>query len=291
MPHLAFEQKVTSMKKISIVVTIVAVLLAAVMLLYGCTFRIQCAEESKMCSDGNILKTCVKLGENNNAWVQSEDCAAAGMICDGQTKTCVAGCTYSYTDQTGTMRSIGVSEGTAQCFNASILGSCTGSTIIITNCAVTGKSCSNDACIAPSNGSIYVSSSPTAAVRLNNVLRGNSPRNISLLPGTYSVNVSKSGYLDNVTSISVTSGANKNHNVILRNVTSVINNGSIYVTGTLGATVRLNNVVRGNIAINISLLPGTYSVNVSKSGYLDNVTSISVTSGVQKNHYVNLSLI
>src|SRR3989344_3498076 len=153
MPHLAFEQKVTSMKKISIVVTIVAVLLAAVMLLYGCTFRIQCAEESKMCSDGNILKTCVKLGENNNAWVQSEDCAAAGNICDGQTKTCVAGCTYSYIDQTGVSRQLGFAEGATGCIDTNTAAACQSGVIVQTNCVDTDQACVDGACT--SGGFIY----------------------------------------------------------------------------------------------------------------------------------------
>ena len=267
MPHLAFEQKVTSMKKISIVVTIVAVLLAAVMLLYGCTFRVQCAEGSKMCGDGNILKTCVKLGENNNAWVQSEDCAAAGNICDGQTKTCAAGCTYSYIDQTGVARSMGFAEGATGCIDANTAAACQSGVIAQTNCVANNQACVDGACT--SGGCVYNYIDSTGVAQKMAFPDGATGCVDSVRLG--SCQAGSVAIIDCNAQGGVCEGSQcTTSNVGTVSISSNQADSLVYIDGQYTGTTLASEV----------LIPGTHDVKVLKTGFNEFQTTVDVVEGI-----------
>lgn len=134
------------------------------------------------------------------------------------------------------------------------------------------------------NGSLLVYSNLTGAnVTINNTLVGSTPLNISLVPGTYLVNVSNYSYHQNSTIIYVPNNASNITNLSLRPM-----NGTLQITSNaLDTNISVNNTYFGLSPINISLVAGSYSITATKTGYLPNV---SITL-VVRNQTSNLSFV
>jgi hypothetical protein len=135
--------------------------------------------------------------------------------------------------------------------------------------------------IPPTTGSIFAGSSPAfVTASLNGVIKGITPLTISdLAAGTYTLNLSQSGYYDNVTSVEVYAG--RTTNVVLYLTPLPPTTGSISASSNPSkAIASLNGVIKGRTSIVIPYLtPGTYTLNLSQSGYYDNVTSVEVYAG------------
>jgi hypothetical protein len=138
-------------------------------------------------------------------------------------------------------------------------------------------------------GSIYAVSSPSnATARLNGVTKGITPLTISnLTAGTYTLNLSRSGYYDNVTSVIVYAGQTTNVYAYL----SPISTGSIYATSNpSNASVQLNGTNKGLTPLVISnVTAGNHYLLFSKPGYYDNVTSVNVRAGQSTSVSLSLS--
>ncbi len=121
------------------------------------------------------------------------------------------------------------------------------------------------------SGSISVTSSPTGAlVTLDGVNKGITPIKIDNLgPGQHSIRLSKGGYHDATTTVTVLAGATSPYSYTLNPVAQAVRTGSIYVSSSpTGALVTLDGVNKGTTPIRIdNLTSGQYSLQLSKEGY------------------------
>jgi len=132
-------------------------------------------------------------------------------------------------------------------------------------------------------GSIAAQSSPAgAAIYVNGVNYGKSPITIhNLVPATYSVMATLSGYKSTSQLITVGPGQTAGYNPTLQPQSGPVTTGAIFAqTEPDGAVIYMNGVSYGVSPVTIpNLNPGTYSMKAAMSGYSSDTRRITVSSG------------
>ncbi|KQC03989.1 MAG: hypothetical protein APR53_04245 [Methanoculleus sp. SDB] len=130
-------------------------------------------------------------------------------------------------------------------------------------------------------GSISVSSSPTGAtIYLDGVNKGTTPATLTgISPGTHTVKLTKSGYYDYTKTVTVVAGQ-----TTAMSATLYPSTGSISVTSNpTGASIYLDSVYQGTTSKTLSgIAEGTHTIKLTKSGYQDYTTTVTVVAGQTK---------
>jgi len=133
-------------------------------------------------------------------------------------------------------------------------------------------------------GSLSVNSAPSGAIAyLDNVFKGTTPLTITgVSAGYHSVKLTKSGYYDYLANVYVPPKRTAVLNAILTPIIPINNTGSLFVSSTPSAApLFVDNVFKGLTPITVSgLSAGSHSVKVSKTGYFDFVTTVSISAGL-----------
>jgi len=142
------------------------------------------------------------------------------------------------------------------------------------------------------SGSLSVSSDPTGAtVTIDGTQEKKTPYTYTnIQPGTYSVEIKKSGYTSYTKTVKITSGADSKISASLSPVTTT---GSLTVNSDpSGASIYLNGVYRGISPIHIdSLDSGIYTIKAEKSSYKTETEIINLIAGQENSASLSLSLI
>jgi hypothetical protein len=130
-------------------------------------------------------------------------------------------------------------------------------------------------------GTIYVTSSPSGAyARVDGGDTSLTPASFTGLSSGYAhtVQISMPGYQPYSSSARVTAGGTTNVNAILSPTQGA---GTLYIDSIpAGADIYLNTAYRGYTPSTIgNLLPGTYSIRLSRSGYEDWTGQVTIASG------------
>jgi hypothetical protein len=145
-----------------------------------------------------------------------------------------------------------------------------------------GKTSGGSGNQTPQTGSIAVGSNPAgAAILLDGINKGTTPTILADVPvGPHTILLTKTGYSDSSTSVTVNVGKTTNLKVTL---TPMI--GSILVKSTpSGAKILLDGVNRGTTPAVLTGIPtGTHTVLLKKTGYSDYPASITVILGKTTN--------
>jgi len=155
----------------------------------------------------------------------------------------------------------------------------------LTIAAVLTKTVTQPPTQAPRNGSIALTSNPSgAAVYIDGSLRGTSPALFpEIFPGYHQVTLSKTGYDDWSTVVSIGSGQTAAINAVMMKSTGITGSLAV-ITDPPGAEIFIDGDFEGVSPVTIQgLLPGTHSVLVTLEEYTANSTSLSITAGeIQK---------
>ena len=135
-------------------------------------------------------------------------------------------------------------------------------------------------------GILRVSSTPSGArVYIDGKYKGETPLELKLKPGVYTVRVSKKGYEDYETRVGVKPGKVSEVNAVLKPY------GILKVSSTpSGAKVYIDGEYRGKTPLELKLEPGVYTVKVSKKGYEDYETRVEIKTGKTVDVSVSLSM-
>jgi len=135
----------------------------------------------------------------------------------------------------------------------------------------------------PTTGSISVSSSPTGAeVWLDGVDQQTATNTVlsDIAPGTHTIRLMKTGYLDVIQTIAVTAGETTTTSCSMTPTPPEAGSISISSIPT-GAKIWLNEVdlQASTNGIIQNLIPETYTLRLTKDGYYDEIHPVTVTSG------------
>ncbi len=132
-------------------------------------------------------------------------------------------------------------------------------------------------------GAISARSSPAgAAIYVSGVYYGTSPITVNnLLPGTYSVMAALDGYYSNTQLVTVTAGQTAGYYPTLQPSPNPARTGAIFAQSTPdGAAIYVNGAYEGVSPVTITdLLPATYSMKATLSGYPDDEQRIAISAG------------
>jgi hypothetical protein len=136
-------------------------------------------------------------------------------------------------------------------------------------------------------GSISVSSTPSyATIYLDGVYNGTTPRSLTGIPaGDHTLHLTNYNYLDDVSTVTVLTGQTT---PVLRVLTGI---GTAYIISTpSGATIYLDDVINGTTPKTIyNVTSGPFhTIRLTKTGYLDDVSSCTVTTGGWQSVYRTL---
>jgi hypothetical protein len=152
---------------------------------------------------------------------------------------------------------------------------------------------------SPSTGDLDVSSSPSgASIYLNGAYQGetrsSSPFYITgLSPGTYTVVLRKSGYLDYTTATQIVAGTTAKVSATLQPATGTPNTASADIfSDPSGADVFINNAYKGVTPLSFDNVPidtaKTYTVDIRLDGYKSYTSSGTISPG--QNVVINAAL-
>jgi hypothetical protein len=161
-----------------------------------------------------------------------------------------------------------------------------------------GQTTTINAVLSPtiSSGTLSVSSNPTgAAVYVDNLYKGTTSTTVgNLAPGQHAVRLSKAGYQDWTGSVSISAGA-----TTYLNPTLIVDQQPTYGTASIttipsGANVYANGRYVGQTPSNgplyfTQVVPGTYSMLISKTGYQDYTANVQVQAGQNYDYRVTLT--
>jgi hypothetical protein len=141
----------------------------------------------------------------------------------------------------------------------------------------------------PTNGLIYVASSPTSAVvYIDNNLWGTTPVLSEITAGTHNLRVSKTGYHSYIETFTISAGQTLEFHPILSPLepnTAIINVYSV----PSDANAYLDTNYIGNTPIdNYEIAPGTHTLLISKDGYYDSTRTFTILSGQVRTFNFNL---
>ncbi|MFH1072356.1 MAG: PEGA domain-containing protein [Nanoarchaeota archaeon] len=127
------------------------------------------------------------------------------------------------------------------------------------------------------NGKLSVSSNPSGATFfVDGIVKGMTPKQVSLSAGTHAVRLTKSGYQDHLTNVSIRSGKTTTLAVTL----VLSQTGTLSVSSTpTGTTVYIDTVSKGLTPIVVDGLSiGTHQLRLVKSDYQEYTTTVSVSA-------------
>lgn len=148
----------------------------------------------------------------------------------------------------------------------------------------------------PATGSLALSSNPPGAlVYLDDTYRGITPLTLSgLSAGSHDLTITRDGYDEYSAPITITAGKTTTHAILMSPVSSGPGDDKDYPenrdsgnTGTVtvstipaGAAVFLDGVEKGKTPATISgVAPGSHTVKLTLTGYLDDAAAITVSAG------------
>ncbi|MCX7741070.1 MAG: PEGA domain-containing protein, partial [Meiothermus sp.] len=140
----------------------------------------------------------------------------------------------------------------------------------------------------PTTGTLLLRSTPSGAeARINGRPVGSTPLTLELLPGSYELELRRSGYDPLRVSFTIRSGQTTQLELTL--TASPPPTGTLAVESTpRGADVLVNGRFVGRTPLNLALSPGFYSVEVRRSGFSPFRTSVSIQPGRTTRLSVNL---
>jgi hypothetical protein len=163
---------------------------------------------------------------------------------------------------------------------------------------VSGANTPLDITLIPLNATLALTSSPTnAAIRIDGALQsGTTPQELSLPPGTYTINVSLANYTANTTTRTLSANQTLPLNLVLSpinqsNPANDTNANLTLLSSPSGASIRLDGTANGITPKSFSLAPGVHTVNLTIAGYTPNATTLNLTSGQSLTITLNLALI
>jgi len=131
--------------------------------------------------------------------------------------------------------------------------------------------------ITKEKGTLSVSSSPTGASVAISGITGTftTPFTKDLDPGTYTLTITKSGYVDVTDTITITTGV-----TTTKSYTLVLEKGTLSVsTSPTGASVKVGPETK-TAPCTFSLTPGTHTVTITRTGYVTRTDSVTISAGV-----------
>jgi hypothetical protein len=140
--------------------------------------------------------------------------------------------------------------------------------------------------ISNSTWSLSITSNPLGAkVYINGTYKGVTPIKIELKKGSYTVKLSKDGYKEYTTSVTM----NKSNQLNI-NLTKIPKKSILHVyTVPAGANIYLNDKLIGKSPLYFYQIDvGTYKIHISKEGYLDYFGEVKILP--DKNNIVNVEL-
>ena len=122
-------------------------------------------------------------------------------------------------------------------------------------------------------GAVSIISTPSGAnAYLNGEYKGTTPLDLSVLPNSYTLRLTKDGYEDYERMIAVDANSMGTVYVALEKP-----KGTLSISSTPdGATVSVDGQNKGTTPLNLTLLPGSYSVKVTKTGYKNYAKTVTV---------------
>jgi hypothetical protein len=132
-------------------------------------------------------------------------------------------------------------------------------------------------------GTIVLDSNPQGAtLAIDGVIQiGVTPITITQKVGQHELRFTKSGYQDNLQQVTIVSGTNNKLTIPM--TATPATTGTLSVTTTQGAQVYLNNEPFSPLVATTpwtkTLAPATYTLKLSKPGYNDYITPITITAG------------
>jgi hypothetical protein len=142
----------------------------------------------------------------------------------------------------------------------------------------------------PTTGDLEVSSSPSgASIYLNGAYQGETRSSgpfyiTGLSPGTYTVVIKKSGYLDYTTATQIVAGTTAKVSAVLAKASGTPTTASADIFSTpSGADVYINNAYKGVTPLSFDNVPieaaKTYTVDIKLEGYKTYTSSGSISPG------------
>ncbi|MDD4137986.1 MAG: PEGA domain-containing protein, partial [Methanoregula sp.] len=136
-------------------------------------------------------------------------------------------------------------------------------------------------------GQIYAQSSPAgAAIYMNVNYYGYSPLTIpNLVPGSYTMKASLSGYTPDTQTINVYAGQVASYYPVLQQSPQPARStGTVFVTSNpTGAQVYVDGNYQGKAPLTVTLYPGSHSFRLSLSGYSDYSANVYVNANTNQN--------
>jgi hypothetical protein len=141
--------------------------------------------------------------------------------------------------------------------------------------------------VNPPTGDLQVGSTPSgAAVFLNGDFKGNTPVDDTLdindlAPGTYTITLTRAGYVDYTKSVDVVAGGKTQVSALLQPSGQAPTTATAQISSTpSGAEVYVDNVFVGLTPLTFSnVVPGQYSIDIRLAGYNTFSTTGMVTAG------------
>lgn len=161
-----------------------------------------------------------------------------------------------------------------------------------------GQTVSVNAVLSPTTttGSLSVSSIPSgAAVYIDSLYRGTTPTIVgNLAQGQHAVRLSLAGYQDWSQMVTVSAAGTTYLNPTLTKDLSPIYGTASITTSPPGASIYANGQYIGETSAGgplyfTQVVPGTYSILISKSGYQDYTASVQVAAGQNYDYRVTLT--
>lgn len=132
---------------------------------------------------------------------------------------------------------------------------------------------------------LTIESTPSGAeVYINGTYEGETPLEVTLLPGEYEIKVSKEGYEERTSVVHLLPG----DSVVLNFNLSSTSGTVTIVSEPSGADVYINGDYRGKTPLEVNLPPGTYEIRISKEEYQEKVLSVTIEGSEAK--FVSVSL-
>ncbi|HVP95160.1 MAG TPA: PEGA domain-containing protein [Methanoregulaceae archaeon] len=135
--------------------------------------------------------------------------------------------------------------------------------------------------LPPTTGSITINSIPAGAtILLDGVSKGTTNRTLDdISPGTHAIVVQKTGYVNNMTNVTVVAGKTETYTAKMSLIQATT--GTIVIKSRpVGATVFLDSVNKGYSPITLSnIAPGIHSVILRAFNYKPYQTNVNVTAG------------
>jgi hypothetical protein len=147
--------------------------------------------------------------------------------------------------------------------------------------------------VGQKTGALNIKSTPSGAtISLDAVNKGSTPMTITnIMAGSHALILKKAGYTDYKTNVLVVAGRTTNLSFVMSKLPPTT--GSITVNSIpAGATILLDGVSKGTTNRTLDdIAPGTHAIVVQKTGYVNNMTNVTVVAGKTVTYTAKMSLI